>query len=102
MKEINPIMKALWTKINYHFLPKEIKEEIKKRREQCITCPFNSKNAMERGIYTTKRKDLHCKFCGCNIQLFTLCLSCECSIKEYNQENNYNIPLRWKQILYKK
>lgn len=81
-----------------NLLSKKEKEEINKRIELCIDCPFNSVNAVEKGLYTTERIDLHCMHCGCELDLHAHCLDCNCSIEIYNEKNNLNIPLRWHKI----
>ena len=82
-----------------NILTKYQKEEIKKRKVLCLNCPFNSVNAVELGLYRTDRLDLHCSICECNIDLFTSCLTCTCSIEEKNKENAKNnikpVPVKW-------
>lgn len=97
MKTFPKILKALITKIRRKLglLTKYEKEEIIKRQELCKTCPFNSRIAVEKGLYKTNRLDLHCMFCGCTIDIFTYCLECTCSIEEENKKNNYKLPIKW-------
>lgn len=98
LKNFKEIFNALLIKTKFYFLKEEIKFQIIERRNICKACPFNSARSMAAGLYTTKRKDLHCSICECNINLMTCCLDCTCSIKEFNEKNNYNIPIRWNQI----
>jgi len=47
-------------------------------KEHCSICPFNSKNAKEKGDYYSIRPDEHCIDCGCNLDYKTHCMDCSC------------------------
>ena len=94
-------------KLKYDVLPEEEKEEIVKRRVICNTCPFNSENSpiseeyhqLTNTHYKTRRKDKHCSFCGCEINLRTSALKKNCGAEVWNDNNpEHKIELRWKMI----
>lgn len=90
--------------LNYNILPENIRSEIIRRRIICETCPFNSynaKNSVEyKSItgkhYKSRRKDLHCSFCGCPIDIRTSSMSVSCGIEDWNDTNNFKLDLKWK------
>jgi hypothetical protein len=101
-KNLPHILSAILTTIRWKvgLLTEEEKQEIRNRREICYSCPFNSTNAVSKGIYETDRIDLHCMHCGCIIDLVTKCLDCNCGLEEFNKEKNLNIPLKWLSMKY--
>lgn len=60
---------------------------ISQRLQQCRNCNFYSENAKKTG-YKTRRPDIHCINCGCNIELKTSCMSCSCPLS----------PPKWESI----
>lgn len=68
-------------------LPEDEEAEILRRRAICETCPYMSRNAMEAGIYYTKRPDDHCILCSCPIKKKTADLESNCGIEEFNKQN---------------
>lgn len=78
-------------------LTDEEASEIINRRIICDNCPFLSTNAIKNNTYKSSRPDEHCSLCQCNKQYKTSCLSCNCGIEVYNEENPDNIlELKWK------
>jgi len=91
--------------MKYGTLPEEEREEIVRRRVICNGCPFNSENSptseeyfeLTKTHYKTRRKDKHCSFCGCELNLRTSALSKGCGIETWNENNPENkIELKWK------
>ena len=89
-------------KNKYDLLSKEEQDEIIRRRFICATCPFNSKNATENGWYKSERIDDHCTQCGCNLELKTECLTCNCGNEAYNQSHPKETPLELKWTVFNK
>lgn len=79
-----------------HLLQPDEEEEIIRRRLICETCIYNSKNAKEEG-YKSDRLDDHCIHCSCPIITKTACISCNCGIEYYNQNNpdKQQLELKW-------
>jgi hypothetical protein len=74
------------------------------RRMICATCPYMSKNAVNgfeiegrQEQYKTDRGDEHCVWCGCPTSTRTSSLDSRCGLEVYNEENNANVPLKWKE-----
>ena len=92
-------------------LSNEEQQEITRRRLICVTCPFNSSNAVSDGYDPKGRVDEHCTMCGCTIARKTASLSSDCGIeccnpgdtcgcakeklKKYNTENNIRLEPKW-------
>lgn len=46
--------------------------------------------------YKTNRKDDHCSFCGCTIEMRTGSLNSNCGIESWNLSNpDKPLPLKW-------
>lgn len=60
----------------------------KKVREQrkaiCLNCPFLDKDGTEEK--TVIKGKPACSICGCNIELLTACMDCDCSLVDINRE----------------
>jgi hypothetical protein len=94
--------------LKYKILSENSKNEIIKRRLTCLYCPFNNKKAknseeyfkLTTYHYTSNRKDKHCSFCGCPIDIKTASLSSNCGIETWNDQNPSNtIELKWKKYV---
>jgi hypothetical protein len=63
-----------------------VKQQVEKvatqRLSLCKGCAHNSDNKKRSG-YKSFRPDVHCTICGCNLELKTRCMSCECPIKKW-------------------
>lgn len=79
-------------------------DEITHRRMICESCPFNSVNAKQSieyqelvgNPYNSSLTELHCSLCSCQINRKTACLTCQCGISEWNENNpNKQLPLKW-------
>lgn len=80
-------------------LPEEQVAIIIQRRLICAECPFNSKNAVKLGFYSTQRTDEHCTQCLCPINAKTASLSSNCGLDEHNKRHpEHQIPLRWTKV----
>jgi len=103
LKNIDKVAEAVINQVksSYGGLPEDEVEEITRRRLICAACPFMSKNAVEAGIYTTKREDEHCIHCGCPISTRTASLLSECGIASYNRKHPES-PMELKWTVYKK
>lgn len=82
-----------------HLLPsKEAKEMIesvaKERLSICKNCEFNTTPGQ---IKSWSR----CDACGCFLRIKTKCLSCNCGIESYNEDNNTQLPLKWRAVISK-
>lgn len=103
---INSILKGIVNdvELRYKLLSEDNKNEIIRRRLICETCPFNSTNAktsdeyfiLTSNHYDSSRKDKHCSFCGCPINIRTASLCSNCGIEEWNDLNKDKfIELKW-------
>lgn len=81
--------------------------EIIKRRVICEGCPYMSKHAttsdeyfsLTGEHYNDDNSPPHCALCSCPINRKTACLSCNCGIKDWNDEHpNKQLPLKWEAI----
>lgn len=68
------ILEGAWNSI---FVRDSIEKVHEERLKICVDCSSNSEKMKERG-YKTFRPDLHCTICGCNLDMKTRCMSCEC------------------------
>ena len=104
---INSILKGIVNdvELRHKLLSENNRDEIIRRRLICETCPFNSigaKTSSEYFIltgnhYRSSRKDKHCSFCGCPINIRTASLCSDCGIEEWNEFNkDKSIELKWK------
>jgi len=102
MEIVSGIVKGV--EMKYNTLPEGERAEIIKRRLTCKGCPFNSENAktseeykeLTGKPYITKRKEEHCSFCGCNINMRTASLSSSCGVETWNKNNpDKQLPLKW-------
>lgn len=67
----------------------------KERLNICKTCPFNSTPG---NITVVSR----CKACGCLLKAKSKCLSCNCGIEKYNEENpDEPLELKWNSVTTK-
>ncbi len=91
-------------RMKYDTLPESDREEIIRRRVICNGCPFNSENSptseeyhtLTKTHYKTRRKDKHCSFCGCELNLRTSSLKSNCGAEAWNRNNPENeITLKW-------
>lgn len=89
-------------------LSKDKQDEIIRRRLICSMCPLNSINAQSSKEYKelfgknyeTKREDLHCSVCSCNIKLKTSSLDSDCGLTDYNEQHPENLQeLKWKKYV---
>lgn len=64
--------------INSIFVNQEVEKVHKERITICDACPMNSTYLKEHNGYKTFRPDYHCGNCGCNLDMKTRCMSCEC------------------------
>lgn len=103
LKNLDKIGESIINQVKMDFgsLPEDELTEITRRRLICAACPFMSKNAVESGIYTTKREDEHCIHCGCPIKTRTAALSKQCGIENYNVRHPES-PMELKWTAFKK
>lgn len=73
------ILEGAWNSI---FIKDSIEKVHKERLEICNTCEYNSE-AMKAKGFKTIRIDYHCTLCGCNLDMKTRCMSCECPVKKW-------------------
>jgi hypothetical protein len=75
--------------------------EIMRRKEICAGCRFNSRNAKVQRNYNSSLPFEHCTLCKCRIgydDSKEYCLTCNCGILVWNN-NNPDLPpmeLKWK------
>ena len=90
--------------LKWGHLPEDSKEEIMRRRFICSQCPFMSTNAktseewkaLKGSGYKTGRKDEHCAFCGCGLDMRTASLNSNCGIETWNSQHpERKMELKW-------
>lgn len=73
--------------------------EILKRKDICLGCPFNSKNAKEAKTYNSSLPYEHCILCQCRIgydDSKEYCLSCTCGVTIWNEKHpNQQMEVKW-------
>lgn len=102
IQNLDKFIEAKFTeiKLSKGNLPEDEIKEILRRRLICENCEFNSENAQKQHGYKTSRKDLHCSFCGCDIETRTACLNCSCGIESWNIKNTARPKeLKWKKYV---
>lgn len=122
LTQADVVIAARWNKAvdAVGLLDDDVKTEAERRLAICETCPFNSVNAQhsqeftefyraamrKRGTpmeyplvpkYQTNRadSDLHCSWCGCDIDSKVLGMEGNCGIENYNAVYGMNEPLKW-------
>lgn len=120
--DIDKVIASRWNKAldAVGKLDEDKKQEAERRLAICLECPFNSvkaktsaeftefyREAMRKAgtpveyplvpMYSTNRddKDLHCAWCGCDIDAKVLSMDSKCGIENYNEVYNMNKPLKW-------
>lgn len=96
---INNLPNVIEGNINYYkdqfgVLPEDEKQEAERRYNICITCPFQSENAVKLNFYDTKREGSHCSVCKCPIEKKVMSFNEECGlsfIKETKDEHGNTI-----------
>lgn len=73
---------------NSMILNEEIEKIAQERLEICKGCEHFS--TPDKVVTASK-----CNLCGCYMKLKSRVMSAECGIKEYNQRNKTNLPLKW-------
>src|ERR1700749_1311749 len=63
---------------------KEVELASQQRLNVCKGCSHNSDHQKKFLGYKSFRPDYHCTICGCNLELKTRCMSCECPIKKWH------------------
>jgi hypothetical protein len=122
LTDIDKVIASRWNKAlnEFNLLDEDKKRIAEQRLEICMSCPFNSINAktspeftrlyregMERkGMpvaenltphYFTNRadSDVHCAWCGCDVDAKVLSMDSVCGMTSYNTICNGNEPLKW-------
>lgn len=78
--DIAGILKGAWNSI---FVKDHIEKLSAARIAICRGCSMNSEHATKYLGYKSFRPDFHCTNCGCNLDMKTRCLSCECPLKKW-------------------
>jgi hypothetical protein len=78
--DLKGIIEGAWNSV---FVKDSIEQVHNERLKICMTCPHNSQSMKELMGYKSFRPDLHCTVCGCNLDMKTRCLACECPIKKW-------------------
>lgn len=74
------ILEGAWNSV---FVKDSIEKVHNERIEICNKCPYNSV-AMKENNYKSFRPDFHCTVCGCNLDMKTRCMACECPIHKWD------------------
>jgi len=92
-------------KIKNETISTEALAEILRRRDICLSCPFNSINATKDGSYVTTLNFEHCVLCKCRLGKGDTedvwgkeaCLDCKCGAEAFNKINPHLPPVevRW-------
>lgn len=101
LKNIDHVVSGMRSQLKLQIgsLSEEDEDTIIGRRLICEQCPYNSKNAVELGLYSTQRVDEHCIHCQCVLLFKTADLTSNCGIEAYNKNNPDNqIELKWKKV----
>jgi hypothetical protein len=69
------LLEGAWNSV---FVKDSIEKVHHERIEICRKCPFNSIIMKEENGYKSYRPDFHCTICGCNLDMKTRCMACEC------------------------
>lgn len=69
------LLEGAWNSV---FVKDSIEKVHNNRMQICDACPFNSDNMKAENNYKTFRPDFHCTVCGCNLDMKTRCMACEC------------------------
>lgn len=69
------IMEGVWNSL---FVKESVEAVHRERLKMCLSCQYNSSEMKKVGEYKTFRPDFHCTVCGCNLDMKTRCMSCEC------------------------
>ena len=77
------ILEGAWNSI---FVKESIEKVHDQRLDICMRCPYNSLTMKEKSGYKTFRPDLHCTICGCNLDMKTRCMACECPDHKWGSE----------------
>lgn len=90
----------------FKLLNEDEKQELIRRMDICLNCPYNSENALKSDEYKAlfgkkydhHRPDLHCSLCGCNLELKTASLESACGIRSHNQNYpNHQLEEKWQE-----
>jgi len=80
--DVKGILEGAWNSL---FIRDSIEKVHQERMAICRQCIANSERAkLEKG-YKTFRPDLHCTLCGCNLDMKTRCMSCECPDHQWDK-----------------
>lgn len=74
------LLEGAWNSV---FVKESIEEVHKERLQMCEKCVYNSTVMKEQTNYKTFRPDFHCTLCGCNLDMKTRCMACECPIQKW-------------------
>jgi hypothetical protein len=105
VSNVDLIAEGIWNHAKLETLPEDQQEEIARRTNICLSCPYNSMEAQSSQEYfdlfgkhyTNSRNDLHCAMCGCIIKFKTSALAADCGLGYYNSTHPENKqPLKWK------
>lgn len=69
------IFEGAWNSV---FVKDSVEKVHHERLSICQECPYNSTNMKANSGYKSFRPDFHCAICGCNLDMKTRCMSCEC------------------------
>ena len=125
LTDVDKVIASRWNKAldELNLLDEEKKRVAEQRLEICMACPFNSinaktsqefselyrKGAINKGMtipdgstphYATNRddKDVHCAWCGCDIDSKVLSMDGSCGLVNYNAVYGGNEPLKWDKV----
>lgn len=74
------ILNGAWNSL---FIKESVEAVHKERMEVCRKCSYNSETMKKESDYKTFRPDFHCVICGCNLDMKTRCMACECPEKKW-------------------
>lgn len=110
ISNFDKVAEGIWTQTKFDTLPKDQQDEITKRTELCLNCPYNSIDAQASKEYfdlfgkhyKSSRNDLHCAMCGCVVKFKVSALSSNCGIEHFNATHPENKqPLKWESYVSK-
>lgn len=80
--DLKGILEGAWNSI---FVKDSIEKVHEDRLHICNGCSWNSTAMKDKG-YKTFRPDFFCTQCGCNLDMKTRCMSCDCPIGKWTAQ----------------